>query len=72
MNSFIENVAKRPALVKGVGDFLTPVWTVGEQKVASVPVWAFAVGGLAYLLWKAKPGFGLASWVKEQTSSWGD
>ena len=68
----IDNVTKRPALVKGLGDGLDPVWSVGEQRVLSVPIWAFAIGGLAYLLWKAKPGFGLGGWVKEQVSSWGD
>lgn len=72
MNSLLENAVKRPALVQGVGDFLDPVWEKAQTKVLSIPIWAFALGGLAYLLWREKPGFGLAGWIKQTTASWED
>ncbi len=71
MNRLLENAVNRPALVKGVGDFMGPVWQAGETRIAgTIPLWAIAIGGLAYLLWQANPGFGLKDWMKTKVSSW--
>lgn len=72
MDNPLTNIASRPNIVKGVGDVMTPAFGFLEQKVMNIPIWAFGVAGLTYLLWKQKPGFGLGRWVKDQVQTWGD
>ena len=59
-----------PGLVKGVGDFMDPLWEKAQVRIGGIPLWAFAIGGLAYLAWKANPGFGLKDWMKTKVSGW--